>query len=724
MFKIAPSRSDEKHIEATNIPYSPDGSPPPSPYPGRRAPLPPKIEAELRVACLGVLTNQRPSHIHPVIADEPSKTSVKAQLDYAAIKKSIDKPADVPQRADETRAAIDRSQFAYKPDLPIAELFSATAATLPNRASSVRRRDEVLAVDPLHRRTRSGTLPNTIPIRIPAPLNASVERPKFTQRSTSQRSNSQRSASHDTDGSSPQTDVAEEPWSTSTAPTSAGVTPARASKRTSTHITSEPDPSLKSDTPMEWIRSELDKRSKQRAASRGRMPSEHEKNDTRASSRAPSRTRSIKSTRSVRSIKSITSSVKDGIREYIRPGSSSRDPSRPGSRSASRAARAALSDHDRHDRGLATRPPPRRDWRNWGRSHKEDGSTTSGDVSRSNSTRGRSEDRKTSTKADINLNRELPPLPSLTQWKEYEQTEPPHIASMKSPASRSKSSFTSDRQAQQLPAMVKQPTGMVNQPLGTVNRSVMSEKDEIVAARLGSPTSRSKPEVYQPTRPQQPNASSVKATPYSSTGVARTTDNDRGLKDGGLRIDFTLDDLMGSSAATPAHSHSRSFSSDVHALGPRPRKPLPSKEGHSRSGSSVSRGCSNKQAHSHTPSESSKSSGSLTGAAAHGFSRHRKYETTDIPPALNSNVANQGRKVESSKTSDEGLPPDSRYQHRVGIQQLSPPQPPAKDDKKGWWHLKQKQKKQATWMDQLEKLGIRDGVLLDDSVAGSPVVRY
>lgn len=722
MSKIAPSRSDEKHIEATNIPYSPDGSPPPSPYPGRRAPLPAKIEAELRVACLGILTNQRLSHIPPVIADEPGKTSVKAQLDYAAIKKSIDKPADVPQRADETRAAIDKSQFAYKPDLPIAELFSATAATLPNRANSVRRREEVLAVD--HRRARSGTLPNTIPVRIPAPPNPSVERPKFTQRSTSQRSNSQRSASHDTDGSSPQTDVAEEPWSTSTAPTSAGVTPARASKRTSTHITSEPDPSLKSDTPMDWIRSELDKRSKQRAASRGRMPPEHEKNDTRATSRAASRTRSIKSTRSVRSIKSITSSVKDGIKEYIRPGSSSRGPSRPGSRSASRAARAAWSDHDRHDRAPPTRPPPRRDWRNWGRSHKEDGSTTSGDVSRSNSTRGRSEDRKTSAKAEINLNRELPPLPSLTQWKEHEQTKPPHIAAMKSPASRSKSSFTSDRKGQQPPVMVKQPTGIVNQPLGAVNRSVVSEKDEIVAARLGSPTSRSKPEVYQPTRLQQPNASSSKATPYASTGVARTTDTDRDLRDGGLRIDFTFDDLMGNSAATPAHSHSRSFSSDNHALGPRPRKPVPSKEGHSRSGSSVSRGFSFRPTHSHTPSESSKSSGSLTSAAAHGFSRHRKYETTDIPPALNSNMANQGRKVESSKASDEGLNPDSRYQHMVDIQQFSPPHPPARDDKKGWWHLKQKQKKQATWMDQLEKLGIRDGVLLDDSVAGSPVVRY
>lgn len=688
-------------------------SPPPSPYPGRRAPLPSKVELDLRTACIAVLTNQTPSHIIAVTEDH-SKSNAKAQLDYAAIKKSLDKPVEVstlprrtlstrnvdrnlPDTADQHAAAGSSSKFAYKPETAIADLFASkhpeSDSAHGSTANIVRRRDEALAADPLHRRTKSGGMHPTNTVKISSSVGVSQDRPKFSQRSASQRS-----GSHGTNGSTPQTDVTEYPWSTSTAPTSAGITPARNSKRASAHIQAEQDASFKSDTaPMDWIRNELEKRRKNPTTPRSRRPSELERPDPRLNTRPPSRTRSIRSMNSVRSIKSLSNSIKDGIKDYIRPGSG-----RSASRDRSRPAGGKSSEYER---GQATRPPPRRDWRNWGRTQKEDGGgSSSGDVSRSSSVRGRSENRKGSSKAEVNLNRELPPLPSLDQWKEPERERQTHIVNMRSP----RAITTMERQAQLSAAISKS--------------SAVHDKDEIVAARLGSPAKSTRPEVYQPTRPHNPTTSTVNAAPYLTTGVAKTTDTDREARDGGVRIEFTIDDLMGSTTATPAHSHSKSTTSAKQSESGSRLLPTPSTrsgmlDGHSRSASSISHNLSFKQSRSHTPVDPSKSTSTL-GTTAPSFSKHRKYDKTDIPPALNSNMANQGRKV-TNKVKDDTR--DPKYRH---ITEITPPPPvPPKDDKKAWWQLK-KQKKSMTWMDQLEKLGIKDGVLLNDEVAGSPIVRY
>lgn len=693
---------------------SQEGSPPSSPYPGRRAPLPVKVELDLRTACIAVLTNQRPSHMISAAEEQSKLTAAKAQLDYAAIKASLDKSADVAtiharnrrstrtidsdsSEMAELQAAINPSKFAYKPNVPIADLF-ATAPGGPDptptqTANTVKRRDDASLTDPLKDRIKPSAVPSTNTAKIVPPVGTSHERPKQSQTSASQRS-----GSHGTNGSSPQTDAAEYPWSTSTAPTSAGVTPARNSKRASAHIQAEQDANFKSDAAsLDWIRSEVDERRNNADMPRSRRPSELEKPDPRAS-RAPSRTRSIRSLRSVRSIRSITASMKEGIKDYIRPGSRSRDPSRPGSRSASRAAESRLPEYER---GLATRPPPRRDWRNWGRSTKDGGgSSSSGDVSRSSSVRGRSENRKDSAvKAEVNLNRELPPLPGLSQWKEPEKEKQSHMVGLKSPSSR----FNSHAAA-----------------INPSKSSALSEKDEIVATRLGSPIKlpiKPKPEVYIPRRPQMTGASTA-ASPPVANGLAKSMGTD------GMRIEFTMNDLMGSNTATPVHSRSMSGSTSKHS-DPGYRKQVPPSAyqaisyNHSRSGSSVSRDLSLKQIPSRTPSGMPKStSNPALHSSAPSFSKHRKYSSTDIPPALSSNIANQGRKVTSKPGQEER---EARYCHMA---EISPPPVPPKDDKKAWWHLKNKQKKQMTWMDQLEKLGIKDGVLLNDEVAGSPIVRY
>ena len=415
--------------------------------------------------------------------------------------------------------------------------------------------------------------------------------------------------------------------------------------------------------------------------------------------------------KSVRSIKSFTSSIKDGIKDYVRPGSG-----RSSSRGRSSHHRHQSSDKsfdpDRQDRGPATRPPPRRDWRNWGRSSKDDyNANSSGDVSRSSSIRGRSENRKpSSAKADIDLNRELPPLPSLDQWHSQERVKPQHIADLRSPNSHTKASLTSDRSVQP--------------PVRVLTSSAVTERDEIVAARLGSPT-KSRPDVYQPTRARKPVGSGLRSPPARTTEFASSIDADSGVRDGDVRIEFGIKDLMPtySSKSTPAHSHSnsRSIASESN-FDAKPRfRTAASVDSHGRSGSAVSRTLSLKQSHPPMLLDKSKSSRSLP-TTAPSFSRHRKYDQSDIPPALDSNVANQGRKVATKSSQDAA---NRRYRHMAEIQ--SPPIAPQgvdKDDKRAWWHLKSKQKKPTTWMDQLEKLGIRDGVLLNEQGAGSPIVRY
>ena len=697
-----------------------EDSPPPSPYPGRRAALPLKTETELRTACLAILTNQLPSHMAAHPPDVSRAAPAKAQLDYAAIKKTIDKPADgaiqrpnrrstrtiEPESSEmaDLQAAIESSKYSYKPDTAIANLFtdqSAPTDPVPiHAANTMRRRDDATTGDYVHRRTKSGQLPKTQSIKISTSTSAPHDRPKT----------SQRSGSHDTSGSTPQTDVTEYPWSTSTAPTSAGVTPARNSKRASAHLQLDHEASTKVDpVSTDEARSDVDKTQKQRAVSRGRHPSEQTRPDTHTTTRPQSRARSIRSIRSVRSIRSITASMTENIKEYIRPGSSkglSRSASRSDSHAPYQSVGSTANESDRQDRGPVTRPPPRRDWRNWGRTRKDDSNGgSSGDVSRSSSVRGRSESRKpASSKADLDLNRELPPLPSLDQWKEQDREQHTPVASMRSPSSRA-------------------PSRPVQPPTNRANSSAVDEKDEIVAARLGSPM-KPKPEVYMPRRPQRQSASVTGTKPATrvATRSARTTDTDLASRDDGVRIQFTMDDLMSSynnSTAPSMHSHKTSINSEQ-KLDPGSRLRAPpalQSQNHSRTTSSLS----TKTSRSHTPSDLSKSSLNLP-TTPHSFSKHRKYDTSDIPPALNSNVANKGRKMVNN--SDKGAA-DQRYRHMAEINSKSPPPPvPPKDDRKAWWQLRGKQKKPQTWMDQLEKLGIRDGVLLNDDVAGSPIVRY
>lgn len=668
MQKIVPSRTDDKAtgtLPTTH--FSQDISPPSSPYPGRRPPLSTLLESELRFACTGVLQNTKLSHI--IAPDEPSR-GPKPQLDYAAIKKSaVKSPDNTTQRDPSSRrpvpgsldvaehdapASANKYRYPYKPDTALEDLFPAGDSTHESIQAGINL--PVAVQEPeKHKRTKSSrSLGQTV-----------------TANGEDRLRDAKRTGSRETSGSTPQTDVTEYPWSLSTAPTSAGVTPARASKRASAHIQAEQEPTTsKNDiSAIECMRNDLDKRRKQQAPSHSRQPSHTEFPDTLPPSRPRSRARSI--TRS--------------IKEYIRPntaGNASRDPSRPPSRTASRAShRTGTSERERS-------PSTRGGWRSWGLSRKDE---VNGDLSRSSS-RGRSENRKgNSSKSRVNLNRELPPLPSLQTWKQAESAEKSnHVANLVSPTLRPKNSMQQDS-------------------LGRPRASTaVSEKEEIVAARLGTPVAKAKPEVYQPSRPPKSTSKGNVLAVSPAMAIARTTDPDREARN--RDRDFGLEDLVPTNTReTWTHQPSTSTNSSRHPqISVNARNAPVTQTSYDHNSSIHGRHRSVNFSRIASPGEPPVGTRELASSAP-SFSQHRNYDKADIPPALNSNTNNRL---------------DTKYRYEAEINSFSPPPVPPKDDRKGWWPIKSKQKKPATWMDQLEKLGVKDGVLVDDEVAGSPVIRY
>lgn len=182
----------------------------------------------------------------------------------------------------------------------------------------------------------------------------------------------------------------------STAPSSAALTSGGTSNRHSRQLD---NPAALADAQAsEWMRKELEKR---------RQQNDSPQQPPLSANRPPSRARSIK----------------ENIKEYIFPGSSA--PSRALSRTQSRESLALCDDQD----GDPKRSGSQRGWRSWGSALRVN--------SRSSSrpgTRGRDSEPEQTKKSEVNLNRELPPLPSLDSWKDEVKPAPElsssHIASV------------------------------------------------------------------------------------------------------------------------------------------------------------------------------------------------------------------------------------------------------------------------------------------------------
>jgi hypothetical protein len=166
-------------------------------------------------------------------------------------------------------------------------------------------------------------------------------------------------------------------YSGSTAPTSVAVTHV-SSKRTSRQ---GDNPAAIADAQAaEWMRQELEKRRQQLAAQPYTRPQTSEKPPSRATS------------------------IRSGIRDYMFPGSRSL------SRAQSQASlRSQSSDQPKRSGSV-------QGWRSWGLNR-----SSSRGSSRPGSSSGRKGPVEHEKKSELNLNRELPPLPSLDTWKEPER---------------------------------------------------------------------------------------------------------------------------------------------------------------------------------------------------------------------------------------------------------------------------------------------------------------
>lgn len=181
----------------------------------------------------------------------------------------------------------------------------------------------------------------------------------------------------------------------STAPSSAALTSGGTSHRHSRQLDTA---AIADAQASEWMRKELEKK---------RQQNDSPQQPPTTANRPPSRARSIK----------------ENIKEYIFPGSSA--PSRALSRTQSRESLALCDDQDSEPK----RSGSQRGWRSWGSALRVN--------SRSNSrpgTRGRDSEPEQVKRYEVNLNRELPPLPSLDSWKDEVKPQPElsssHIASV------------------------------------------------------------------------------------------------------------------------------------------------------------------------------------------------------------------------------------------------------------------------------------------------------
>jgi hypothetical protein len=166
----------------------------------------------------------------------------------------------------------------------------------------------------------------------------------------------------------------------STAPTSVAVTSGRSSKRASHQY--ETAAAAADAQAADWMRQELEKRRHQ----------QHPQTRPETSHRPPSR----------------ASSIKAGLKEYMFPGSASL------SRSQSRDSMRTM---DSQSSNLPKRSGSSHGWRSWGLQRKSSSRTSS----RPGTSGGRAERPEQEKKVELNLNRELPPLPSLDTWVEPEQ---------------------------------------------------------------------------------------------------------------------------------------------------------------------------------------------------------------------------------------------------------------------------------------------------------------
>ena len=355
-----------------------------SPYISRRA-LDAHTDQELRLACRLILQNFKPSD-HGMENTDPKldfgamgrRKESKSQPAEVRVRMPTGAPADLPtttvgRKPSKTRTRAKADQ----------EIRARTQGDIPVRANSSRKRADFAWLDERDdkREEKLKTYGKSPSIDLP-------------------RSAALASSSSDEDITLPVTVASTLAHSkvASTAPTSASLPSGRSSNRRSRQL--ENPAAIADAQAAEWMRAE---KSKLEASQPQARPS--------TAARPPSR----------------AASIKEGIRGYVFPGTRSRALSRAQSKESLRATDAG-DEQDLQRSGSNSGAA----WRSWG-GLRRSGSRSN---SRPGTSKGPVEDGDQPRKSEshgVNLNRELPPLPGLDQWKEPEQPKVEKPTSPKSP---------------------------------------------------------------------------------------------------------------------------------------------------------------------------------------------------------------------------------------------------------------------------------------------------
>lgn len=498
-----------------------------------------------------------------------------------------------------------------------------------------------------------------------------------------------------------------------------------------------------------------------RQGRRGRRD-DHEPAPTRAASRAASRARSI--TREVREYmrsasrsrqhssrkhdemprhrrsESRSRAAMNGVREYFRPGSSagSRNASidMPNmSRSMSHETFVSAKSETSHGRSAA-KPKAKFSVPFHANLtfHSKKASASSDELSRPGTARSADQDDGLSTntsstpkaKPPINLNRELPPLPSLDSWQ-TEEAPPARPVDVYSPTTGSmKSKPTS-------PKVARVPTGMQS----NFGKGSLGEKDEILAARMGSPSSTKSPakdakKSYFPPMPKaappQPPGSMARYGKVD-TPPQQTLSPTSGRPTGRRRRSQSVHDASVPSLTEKLRQASANSPNGkpIAAVGKAQivdsGRSTPSGGFAGKLGRTISMKRLNAHHHAHQQKNATSANTPL------GHSRNNSDHANKPPRKMS--MDEYGRNYDARRRNNGDLP-DSRPSFGA-ISGTSTPRAPGaasaqgakQPAKKQWWRIAAlEKKKEQTWMDQVVRSGAHSGMIDANGTADAPVIRY
>lgn len=416
---------------------------------------------------------------------------------------------------------------------------------------------------------------------------------------------------------------------------------------------------------------------------------------------------------------SRASSVTRRVKEYIRPGSAtgSRKPSidRPRSESRSRSIdtfRSAVTDM------ASTAAAEAGKVKTWRAFHRRDRSHTTGDDSRpgqyvpAGESRGRPAARDPTqaplqnTKPAVNLNRELPPLPSLDRWMDDDMGAQPTTTS---PSKQPKSHRVTRSRQYAKPLSLEPDVG---------------KRNEILAARMGEPTPpRSQTHSHRPSAEATyfpPPSSAPPPVPGAVMGanISGPCDLDydhfEPTRDApAVSVDPTSVNANARKDLRRSKSSESNYPADLH------EKVRQAMLGTAATDKPTMTGGTNMINYSRPPvGLRRKASRGAQVAATTGHTPVGHSRSNSGYHNLSHNLSHKLSMDDYSRMSD------TRYRNLVEVSGMkqTPPEQPTKDKK--WWQRMARRPQHAAWMDQTARAGARNGVLLTDEVAGAPAVRY